>query len=328
MKNLVSVIIPCFQQGRFLADAISSLKWQSHENWEAIIVDDGSTDETKVISHALLSGDTRIIYIYKEHGGPSSARNTGLKYAKGDWIQFLDGDDLLECEKFAQQINFLKANINIDIVYGGSKFFTDDAISKLIKNSFADIDASDRFKRYWNAPGSIVNKFVNQNILTVCSPLIRAEKIRSVGLFNEKLNYLEDWEFWIRCAMLGRNFQFVELKNSCACIRVHSQNISKNTEQMIGSQVELRLWLQQILEEIELKKINFSHLMHMVSALSPDDRSKHFKKIYLSSLNNKYRLIVAIAFLFEKGGPLNNLLSIFMTERMQRKVAKWIGRSN
>ena len=83
MNDLVSVIIPCYQQGRFLPEAVASLQRQTHANWEAIIVDDGSTDDTDMIARRLCANDPRLRFLSKPNGGLSSARNAGLRIATG-----------------------------------------------------------------------------------------------------------------------------------------------------------------------------------------------------------------------------------------------------
>lgn len=103
-QDLVTVIIPCYQQGHFLHDAVSSLQTQTYTNWEAIIVNDGSSDETASVARFLCDADSRVRYLEKHNGGLSSARNAGLALANGNWIQFLDADDLLLPQKFEKQV--------------------------------------------------------------------------------------------------------------------------------------------------------------------------------------------------------------------------------
>ena len=92
----VSVIIPVFNGVRFISDAIKSVQAQTCSDFEIIVVDDGSTDKTGDVVRELASEDKRIRYIYKENGGVSSARNTGLEHASGEYVSFLDCDDTYE----------------------------------------------------------------------------------------------------------------------------------------------------------------------------------------------------------------------------------------
>ena len=95
----ISIIVPCYNQSQFLDACLHSVFTQSHSNWECIIVNDGSTDRTEEISLAWCKKDDRFFYNRKENGGLSSARNIGLEASKGNYIQFLDADDLLDVKK-------------------------------------------------------------------------------------------------------------------------------------------------------------------------------------------------------------------------------------
>ena len=108
MSYLISVIVPCYNQAHFLDETLNSILNQSYTNWECIIVNDGSPDNTENIAKKWMKKDQRFKYISKENGGLSSARNHGLKVAKGDFIQFLDSDDLLSFDKFKKSINAFK----------------------------------------------------------------------------------------------------------------------------------------------------------------------------------------------------------------------------
>ena len=90
MSYLISVIIPCYNQAHFLDETLNSILTQSYDNWECIIINDGSLDATEKIGLDWSNKDSRFKYVKKENGGLSSARNKGLELAKGDFIQFLD----------------------------------------------------------------------------------------------------------------------------------------------------------------------------------------------------------------------------------------------
>jgi len=110
MGDKISVIIPCYNQAHFLKEAVDSVLAQTYTNWECIIVDDGSSDNTKEISTTYAQHDSRIKYVYKTNGGLSSARNKGLESVNGKWIQFLDADDVLEPRKFSTQLQSITIN--------------------------------------------------------------------------------------------------------------------------------------------------------------------------------------------------------------------------
>ena len=110
MNDLVSIIMPSYNTGRFIKDTIESVLAQSYTNWELIIVDDCSTDDTDQIVEQYLTDD-RITYIKNEtNSGAALSRNRALREAKGKWIAFLDSDDLWEADKLQKQIKFMKDN--------------------------------------------------------------------------------------------------------------------------------------------------------------------------------------------------------------------------
>lgn len=100
MNPLISVIVPCYNQAQYLDECLQSVLDQTYTDWECIIVNDGSPDHTEEVAKKWLEKDPRFRYIDKENGGLSSARNAGLKEAKGEWIQFLDSDDKINTISF------------------------------------------------------------------------------------------------------------------------------------------------------------------------------------------------------------------------------------
>lgn len=106
-SNLISIIIPCYNQGQFLNEAVSSVFNQTYSNWECIIINDGSTDGTEKIANEWVSKDNRFKYFYKEKGGVSSARNLALEKVNGNYVQFLDSDDLLDSRKLELSLLYL-----------------------------------------------------------------------------------------------------------------------------------------------------------------------------------------------------------------------------
>ena len=110
-KDLVSVITPAFNSGRFIAETINSVLSQTYQNWELIIVDDGSTDETVRIVKSFQEKDNRIkLFENESNKGSAFSRNLALRNAKGKWIAFLDSDDIWHPEKLEKQIKFMTEN--------------------------------------------------------------------------------------------------------------------------------------------------------------------------------------------------------------------------
>lgn len=173
---LVSIIVPCYKQAQYLSEALQSVLNQTYTNWECIIVNDGSSDNTEEIAQNWLIKDSRFKYIYKENGGLSSARNAGIKIAKGDWILPLDADDKIGSQYLE------KANVEFEkgysIIYCNACFFG------LVEGK-------------WDLPEYSYDKLLVNNLI-FCSGFFRKKDWEKVGGYDEKLLYgREDWEFWL-----------------------------------------------------------------------------------------------------------------------------------
>src|SRR6185369_4654551 len=114
--KLVSIIMPAYNAGKYIADSIRSVLAQTYSNWELIVVDDGSTDDTAAIVQDFTKREGRVRYIYQENGRLGKARNTGVRNSQGDLIAFLDSDDLWIETKLELQLRALREQ-NADLVY-------------------------------------------------------------------------------------------------------------------------------------------------------------------------------------------------------------------
>ena len=109
MNALVSIITPSYNSAKFIAETIQSVQNQTYKNWEMIIVDDGSSDETESVVLSIIQNDNRIqFYKLTQNSGPAVARNTGIEKAKGNYIAFLDSDDLWKPQKLEKQLLFME----------------------------------------------------------------------------------------------------------------------------------------------------------------------------------------------------------------------------
>ena len=177
-ESLVSIIIPTYNNANTICRSVDSCINQTYKNIEIIVIDDGSTDNTKeVLSRYSLDG--RFKYIYQENQERSAARNHGLDVARGEYIQFLDSDDEIYPTKIEKQINFLDANPEYFLVYCGVEY----------KNEIGQITHTLEPK----IDGNIDYKILKGNFITMHSPLFRKTDVR----FDTKINRLEDWKFWI-----------------------------------------------------------------------------------------------------------------------------------
>jgi len=196
MNKLVSVIIPTYNRAKIIKKSIDSVLAQTYQDIEIIIVDDGSKDNTKELIESL--NNPKIKYFYQENAGASAARNTGIKNASGQFIAFLDSDDVWLSEKLEKQLDVFKNNENIDIVYSGFKWIEETG----------DKYEINRFKNYKTKKEFA--KFLLCNMLPIC-PIVMIKKsvFDNIGVFDENLIVAEDWEFCLR-ALPHHNFYYID----------------------------------------------------------------------------------------------------------------------
>lgn len=178
MSVKISIIVPCYKQAEFLEDALSSVKEQSFENWECIIVNDGSPDNTKEIAEKWLALDPRFKYLEQTNLGVSAARNHGISNAEGKYILPLDADDRISADYLRLAIKELESNENLKLVYCKAQLFgEDDVIWKLGMFSLLNLA-----------------KF---NMIFCSAVFRKSDWEKSGGYDNNMITGLEDWEFWI-----------------------------------------------------------------------------------------------------------------------------------
>lgn len=180
----VSVVIPAYNKANLTIKTVESVLRQTYENIEIIVVDDGSTDNTK--NKLQIFGD-RIRYIYKQNGGACSARNVGIKQATGDYIALLDCDDIYYPEKIAKSVECLEKKSDYGFVYTGAYFINGDG-DVISEHGVADCNAS----------GWIASRLVLKNFICNSTAVIRKECFEIVGYFDEKIFIPADWDMMLR----------------------------------------------------------------------------------------------------------------------------------
>ena len=180
-EKLVSIIIPTFNGEKFIEETIKNCQEQSYRNIEIIVINDGSSSKELEEVLELYIKAKVIKYIYQENKGLAGARNTGIKHALGNYIQFLDDDDLLDKYKIENQVKYLEKNQEVLGVYCKTKYF--------------DNDTKEIIKELEVRPNEdIYGQFLIKNFLSVNSILIRKKDL----LFDESLKSLEDYDYWLR----------------------------------------------------------------------------------------------------------------------------------
>lgn len=189
----VSIIVPCYNQAQYLDEALQSLFDQTHTNWECTIINDGSPDNTEEVARKWEVKDHRFAYVYKENGGVSSARNLGIKEAKGEFILTLDADDKYEATFLEKAMVVLVNNPEIGIVSSWGKYFTNDKQLQVYKSI-----------------GKTTVDFLFHNA-AIGTSLFRKKCWESVNGYDENPeNGYEDWEFYLRVCALGWKVHVIE----------------------------------------------------------------------------------------------------------------------
>ncbi|MCX2495842.1 glycosyltransferase family A protein [Pedobacter sp. PF22-3] len=275
MENpLVTIIIPAYNYQLFLPDTLTSVLGQKYQNFELIVVDDGSTDKTKDVVAEFTARDSRIKYFYQSNAGLSAARNLGIKNSMGKYIQFLDADDLLSDLKLSLQIEDMEKDATIDISYTMAYYFVDGSKEKLYKNIALN---QDDWMPKLNASGyDILEMLVKQNIMPVNSALIKSSSLRKIGFFDMAMKSLEDWDFWISCAFKDFHFAFLPAEGAFALIRVHKSSMSQNRKKMSGYEIIVRKRIKNLIKNCSfinsgqkrlLEKSNARHNKVILSGL-------------------------------------------------------------
>lgn len=192
----VSVIIPAYNQAKYLEYALNSVLDQTFGDWECIIVNDGSMDNTDEIAKKYTRMDNRFIYIYQENKGLAGARNTGLKHAEGDFIQFLDSDDLIDKRKLKIQVDALINNSSYDVANSDVIFFWGKSIDRNIKYFNLGV-LYDQLNRLTKLDGNIPSP--------IHCFLLRKNVFQNIGFFDESFTANEDRFFWSKyCCTRGK----------------------------------------------------------------------------------------------------------------------------
>jgi hypothetical protein len=222
-RPLVSVVIPLYNQGRFLADCIRSLQVQTYPHWEALIVNDGSTDDSLRIANELAHSDGRIQVLSKANGGLSSARNHGLDRIRGRFVQFLDADDVLLPRKFEIQVEALgrmperAVSVSKFLIAGNGRLEAATPAPLVLEPGFSLDEFIDRWEFRLSIP---CHSFL------FCASHFRAGGVR----FDPRLPNHEDFECWVRLFATAPEVSIVP--EWLAIYRHHVGGMTRNHEPM------------------------------------------------------------------------------------------------
>ena len=222
MTSVISVIIPCYNQGNYLDTTLKSVFDQTFPDWECLIIDDGSTDKTKIVAKNWCNKDSRFSYFFKINGGLSSARNCGLRKANGKYIQFLDSDDIIKPDKFISQIKDLReAQVSVcdyfSFIDGTETHAPHRYLSPFLSESNYKIE--------------IIKDWEYRKSIPCHSILFEHSLVKKHNLyFREDLPNHEDWVFWVQLFFYSKRLK--NNYNVLALYRIHNRAMSSDFKLM------------------------------------------------------------------------------------------------
>jgi len=245
--SMISVIIPCYNYGHLIANTIDSILDQTYQNFQIIIINDGSTDNTEEVVLKYVEKDKRIDYYKFPNSGLGTSRNRGIEMVTGNYVQFLDADDLIEKRKFEIQLQIFNDNPDVDIVYSSVRYFS--------KNAF---DPADRLLTYWGTNKEWMPKISGNdesfsarafkgNFTHLSSPLFKKQIINKVGYFDNDISAVADYHYLLRCVISKAFFYYHDTADTYSLVRWHPDNMSKNIKMMQSEERRMRLMLNPLL---------------------------------------------------------------------------------
>ena len=219
---IVSIVMPAYNAQDYIKQSIQSVINQTYDNWELLVINDGSSDKTVAVVESFK--DSRIILFSQKNFGVSKARNYGIKKAKGKYIAFLDSDDLWKKEKLYIQASYMEKYKNIVLTYS-------DYDSFIMKN-----DIIENKQLY---PFNIKNnhdRLLIFNYIATLTVMVKKDTLQSVNSFDILLFGPEDWDLWIRISKVGQ-IDFINQK--LALYREHKDGISKNRKRQLEQEYKV-----------------------------------------------------------------------------------------
>ncbi|MEM9923939.1 MAG: glycosyltransferase [Cyanobacteria bacterium P01_D01_bin.50] len=264
----VSVIIPAYNAMIYLPKTVESVLKQTFTDFDVIIVNDGSSDNIEQWANTIT--DNRVKLVSQKNQGAAAARNTGIAHAKGEYIAFVDSDDLWEPSKLEKQVYCLDNNPDVGLVY--------------VWVASIDAKGNDLGKLYSNhSEGYVWEKMLQGNIVwSGSAAMVRRDCFEKLGVFDQNLRFAEDWEMWIR---ISRNYSFAAIKEPLVYYRHHPNNKSQHYIKKIDN---FRLIIEKSFESVPFEllylrnksysAVNFLFAWKCIQNQAPDcNKAEYFR---------------------------------------------------
>jgi glycosyltransferase involved in cell wall biosynthesis len=254
----------------FLEATLDSVAQQSYTELECLVIDDGSTDASASLVLAYAAKDERFRLIRTANKGVSHARNTGIRQAQGAFIQFLDSDDLLGIDKLQHCIRYYAAHPEADIAYNGARYFHTASPEKLMVHGRNYLTGVTELTVH---DTDVLRSVFLRNPFVTSAPLYKRSVFTIAGVYDESFQYLEDWDFQIRCAAAGLRFQYLGYEPLTATfIRLHTSSLMNHRKAILAAKQQLAAKHAAI----DTEGILGQHSMRSLT------RIQKFKKIFYS----------------------------------------------
>jgi len=230
-----------------------------------------------------------------------------MSASRGEFIQFLDADDRIQSDKLATHAEYLLLHPSVDLVYGDVDYLyeADGELAIAVPNRM-------RFPNVSATGNDLLPYLIRRNMMVINSPLMRRAAIDEVGGFNTELCGHEDWEYWIRLAVNGKTFHYLESNNSNALVRVHSHSAVQKPASMLLSNLQIRHELSQLALDPHLRRINRRGIgFQLVKLAKLEARDRNFKTALRHAIE---------AMLTSRGSP-SVLLSLLMPLSLSTRLA-------
>lgn len=305
LNPLVSIIMPAYNSSLYIAESIESVINQTYKNWELLIIDDGSTDNTCNIIKEYVSSDNRIHYFYQKNAKQAKARNLGLKNSKGDLIAFLDSDDLWLNNKLEICLKIFLENSQ-DILFTNAYQLRGNT-KPLDINQLPDMEIEAGIYKGDNG----LSRFLYQNKVPMLTAIVRKEAILNINGFRDSnRGGTEDYELWLN--LLANGYTIRGIDQNLAFYRIHEQSTSSTNNMKINVvemfryfftehyelvnkyKTQVIFWLSNVLEETsDIKEIYSIFNRKTIKAFSLNTGSVSFLYFghYFLSLNYQKRIL-------------------------------------
>ncbi len=263
----VSVVIPAYNAMAYLPETLESVLRQTVTDFEVLIINDGSSDH--IVQWVAQITDPRVKLISQQNQGVSVARNTGLAHAQGEYMAFLDADDLWEPTKLEKQVQYLEDKPEVGLVYSWTALIDERG------NPTGRVYAFDAEGNVWE------QLLVGDPISNGSSCMVRRSCFETVGVFDRSLTSAEDYDMWLRIAA---RYPFAVVREPLTLYRQHFSSVSKNRQRMLQS---LRTVIEKAFQSVPLEKLYLRNRVYAginldLAWLAIDERdykkAAHFRK--------------------------------------------------